>query len=221
MSRESRVLISRMIVVLIFISSLAALVLGDFLITLITVAGGLILWLLYLVAADLGAAHSGTDGTSSLGQSISKVVAGLGGVLAVSAFRTYGLQQTMWGSYTFELAGVALGLAVLVLALLPLLLVQLIRKPAGPAPPIQAGKSVSLPAAGAPGQNITRPEQQVYYGTPQPQAIPAYGPEEAPAYEEEDEDWDEGTEEDDGDLYYDEESDFYEDEEEEDRIDES
>ncbi len=110
MSRESRVLISRIIVVLVFVSSLLALTASDFFVTLITVSWGLILWLLYLLAAHLGANQSEAADSTTIIHSLTKVTAGLGAILAASAVKTYGLEQTMWGSYTFNMGGLAMGL---------------------------------------------------------------------------------------------------------------
>ncbi len=127
MTREGRIFISRMIVVLVFVASLAALVTGDFLMTL-TVAGiGLITWLMYLMGADLGATAADGDGIGPA-LAVTRVIAGLGVILAVSAFRTYGMEQTMFGGYTFNLLGPALAVAVLVVSILPLVILRLTGK---------------------------------------------------------------------------------------------
>ncbi|MFB0515421.1 MAG: hypothetical protein ACETWG_02310 [Candidatus Neomarinimicrobiota bacterium] len=212
MSRESRVIISRLIVVVVFIISLLAMALGDFFITLITVSGGLIVWLLYLLAADLRASQEARATETSFGKTLSRVVAGLGGVLAISAFMTYGMEQTMWGSYTFNLAGLALALAVLVVMLLPLIVLELAgKKPEGLVAP-RAEVQVPPPEAEQPPSVTALPEQQLYYGTPYPPGYEPYGLEPYPGYEE-DEDWEETEELEEDEDYYEDEED-YEDEEE-------
>lgn len=209
MSRDSRVLISRLIITAVFVSSLLAAVLGNFLITLITVSGGLMVWLLYLLSADLGPIPDTGGAETSLAQSLSKVLAGLGGILAVSALGTYGLDQTMWGGYTFNLMGLALALAVLLITLMPLVILRLIGKPRGTA-------SVAAPHT---------PPEQTYSPTVQPPpAQPyAYAPydQEYVEYDEdnEDQDWagdevdDEGDEEE---AYEDDDEEYEEEDEEED-----
>ena len=196
MSRESRVLISRLIVIALFIISLLAAVLGNFLITLITVSGGLMVWLLYLLSADLGSTPDTGGAETSLAQNLSKVLAGLGGILAVSALATYGLDQTMWGSYTFNLMGLALALAVLLITLMPWVILRLI------------GQSrSSVPAA--------QPEQTYAPVVQPPPAQPyAYAPYDQEGYVDEDE---EGDEDEDEDEAYDEgdEEEAYEDDDEE------
>ena len=199
MSRDSRVLISRLIVTALFIISLIAAVLGNFLITLITVSGGLLVWLLYLLSADLGSTPE-TGGTeTSLAQTLSKVLAGLGGILAVSALATYGLDQTMWGSYTFNLMGLALALAVLLISLMPLVILRLIGKPRG---------TIS-------GTGLLPQPEQTYPPAVQPYAYGPYAQEEGYVeYEDEEENEDEDENEDEA---YDEgdEEEVYEDEDEE------
>ena len=214
MSRESRVIISHLIVVVVFISSLLAAALGNFFITLIVISGGLIVWLLYLLAADLGVSQVESGTEAALGKSLSKVVAGLGGVLAVSAFLTYGVRQTLWGGYTFELAGLALALAVVGVTLLPLVVLRLTSKPGVPATPRVETPVGTLSEAAAPPPTAAVPEQPLYYGEPYPAEYAPYGPEEDVEYEEADEDWEEGEEDD----YEDEED--YEDEDEEDENEE-
>ena len=199
MSRDSRVLISRLIVTALFIISLIAAVLGNFLITLITVSGGLLVWLLYLLSADLGSNPETGGAETSLAKTLSKVLAGLGGILAVSALATYGLDQTMWGSYTFNLMGLALALAVLLISLMPLVILRLIGKPRG-----------TVSGTGL----LPQPEQTYPPAVQPPPAQPyAYAPYDQEGYVEyEDEDGDE-----DGDEAYDEgdEEEVYEDEDEE------
>ncbi len=132
MTREGRIFISRLIVVLVYAASLAALLLGDFLITLITVGIGLLCWLFYLLAAGLGGPQADPGTGTPLGLAVSRVIAGLGVVLALSAFITYGLEQNIWGGYIFNLLGPALAVAVLVVTTLPLVVLLLTRKPAAP-----------------------------------------------------------------------------------------
>ena len=215
MSRETRVMISRIIIVTIFILSILAVVLGDFFITLITVCGGLFVWLLYLLAADLGTTQEQETRGTSLGKNVSKIIAGLGGILAVSAFMTYGMEQTMWGDFTFNLAGIALALAILVVMLLPLVILLLIAKPGVPPSAAKPTPSALEPAAPPPATAI--PEQPFYYGTPYPYS-PYYTPtEEEMEYDEEGEEWEEGEEGDDSEEYYIDEEGYeydYEDEEE-------
>ena len=199
MSRDSRVLISRLIVTALFIISLIAAVLGNFLITLITVSGGLLVWLLYLLSADLGSTPETGGAETSLAQTLSKVLAGLGGILAVSALATYGLDQTMWGSYTFNLMGLALALAVLLISLMPLVILRLIGKPRG---------TIS-------GTGLLPQPEQTYPPAVQPYAYGPYAQEEGYAeYEDEEGNEDEDENEDEA---YDEgdEEEVYEDEDEE------
>ncbi len=204
MSRESRVLISRFIVVIMFVASVLAMALGNFFATLITISVGMIFWLLYLLAADLGRVGAGIVAETSLGKSISMVVAGLGGVLALSAFLTYGLEQTIWGGYTFHLAGVALALAVLAVMLMPLIVLELTgRRTAAPTSPSVEQAATALP------------EQQLYYGAPYPPDYEDYDEEDS-LESEEDEDWEEEEEAQEEEEYFDEEEeDEDEDEEEE------
>jgi len=202
MSRESLIIISRLIVAAVFITSILAMAMGDFFITLITVSGGLIVWLLYLLAADLGPGREASGGETTFGKTLSKVVAGLGGILAVSAFITYGVEQTMWGSYAFNLAGLALALAILWVTLMPLVILQLMSKPRAPAAP-----ESERPAA-------AMPEQQLYYDAAYPQEPDTYGQEDYIEYDEEGEEWEGDEEEGDEDYYEDEESDEDEDEDE-------
>lgn len=209
MSRDSRVLISRLIVTAVFISSLLAAVLGSFLITLITVSGGLMVWLLYLLSADLGPIPDTGEAETSLAQSLSKVLAGLGGILAVSALRTYGLDQTMWGGYTFNLMGLALALAIVLITLLPLVILRLIGNPLG-----------DVSALSPPPQ----PEQTYPPAVQPPPAQPyGYAPYDQEGYvendeDEEDEDWEEDEAYDEGDeeeAYEDDEEEYEEEDEEE------
>lgn len=204
MTREGRIFISRLIVVLVYTASLAALLLGDFLITLITIGLGLLCWLLYLLAADLGTPPA--DGPQadpgsgiSLGLAVGRVIAGLGVILAISAFITYGLEQNIWGGYTFNLLGPALAVAVLVVTTLPLVVLLLTRKPAAPIEGAGIGPT-EAPATLEPG----------YY--PEDFEEAEYDEDQG---EEEEEDWEEDEDAEDQD--YDEE---YEEGEEEDYEDE-
>ncbi len=182
MTREGRILISRMIVVLVFLASLAALVTGNFLMTLTVTGIGLLCWLMYLMGADLGATAADGDGTGP-GLAVTRVIAGLGVILAVSAFKTYGMEQTMFGGYTFNLLGPALAVAVLVVSMLPLVILRL---------------------TGKQGPSATKPAAPPYVA---PLAPDYYPEEDEEDYEEEDEeDWEEDEEE------YDEEEDEDEDE---------
>jgi hypothetical protein len=114
------------------------------------------------------------------------VIAGLGGVLAVSTFISYGIEQTMWGGYNFDVAGIALTIAVLVLTLLPLLVFQLVRRPAdtppatGPTPPV---------AEGAPTQPSPDQAQPIYYGPPYYLEYGDYAPPQELEYDAEGEEW--------------------------------
>ncbi len=127
--------------VLVYTASLAALLLGDFLITLITVGIGTLCWLFYLLAADLGGPQADPGSGSPqadlgsgapLGLAVGRVIAGLGVLLAISAFITYGLEQNIWGGYTLNLLGPALAVGVLVVTTLPLVVLLLTSKPAAP-----------------------------------------------------------------------------------------
>ncbi len=190
MTREGRICISRMIVVVVFLASLAALVTGNFLMTLTVTGIGLLSWLLYLMGADLGATAADGDGAGPA-LAVTRVIAGLGVILAVSAFKTYGMEQTMFGGYTFNLLGPALAVAVLVVSMLPLVILRL---------------------TGKQGPYATKPAAPPYVAP----LAPDYYPEE----DEEDyeEDWEEDEEEDDEeeDEYeeeYDEEDEYEEEEE--------
>ncbi len=191
MTREGRIFISRLIVVLVYAAGLAALLLGDFLITLITIGIGLLCWLFYLLAADLGTPQADPVSSTPLGLAVSRVIAGLGVVLALSAFSTYGLEQNIWGGYTFNLLGPALAVAVLVVTTLPLVVLLLTRQPAAPV------EETGFEPAEAPAT-----------------LEPGYYPEE---YEEEgyEEDLDEDEEEDWEEDEYAEDEDYEEDDEEE------
>ncbi|MEE9162019.1 MAG: hypothetical protein V3U35_03520 [Candidatus Neomarinimicrobiota bacterium] len=212
MSRDARVLISRMIVVLVFVSSLLALVLASFFVTVITVSGGLILWLLYLLAAGLGATSGQPEPSPSIGQSLSKVVAGLGGVLALSALRSYGLEQTIWGGYTVSVSGVALSLALLVLMLMPLVIMQLTRRPAALATPVTGEQQATPADAAPPSPQLVAPEQLAAEGAPYPQVYYPFEADEELLYEDEEGEWDDEDEAE----YYDEEEGDEEEEENED-----
>jgi len=214
MSRESLIIISRLIVAAVFIASVLAMALGEFFITLITVSGGLIIWLLYLLSAGLGTPQGEGETEATLGKTLSKIVAGLGGVLAVSAFKTYGVEQTIWGGYAFDLAGLALALAVLWVTLMPLVILQLLRKPGMPPVSRMEKQAAALPEDAQPPAAAEMPEQQLYYGTPYPQEPDTYGEGEYIEYEEEGEELAGEAEEGDEDYYEDEEDDEYEDEDE-------
>ncbi len=213
MSRESLIIISRLIVAAVFITSILAMALGNFFITLITVSGGLIVWLLYLLAADLGPSQEASAADITFGKTLSKVVAGLGAVLAVSAFVTYGVEQTMWGGYAFDLAGLALALAILWVTLMPLVILQLISKPGAPAALRIERQAAALPEETQPPSAAAMPEQPIYYGTPYPQEPDAYEGDYI-EYDEEGEEWEGAEEEGDEDYYEDEEGYEYEDEDE-------
>ncbi len=175
MTREGRIFISRLIVVLVYAASLAALLLGDFLITLITIGVGLLCWLFYLLAADLGTPPADPVSSTPLGLAVSRVIAGLGVVLALSAFITYGLEQNIWGGYTFNLLGPALAVAVLVVTTLPLVVLLLTRQPAAPVEEAGFGP-VEVPAPLEPGYSPEEYEEAEY---------------EEDADEDEEEDWEE------------------------------
>lgn len=212
MSRDSRVLISRLIVTAVFISSLVAAVLGSFLITLITVSGGLLAWLLYLLSADLGPIPDTGEAETSLAQGLSKVLAGLGGILAVSALKTYGLDQTMWGGYTFNLMGLALALAVLLVTLMPLVILRLIGKSRGTvtvAPPPPQPEQTYPPAVQPP------PAQPYAYEPEEQEEYDEYDGEEDEENEENEDD--EDDEEEDEEWEYEEGTEYEEDDEEEER----
>lgn len=211
MSRESLIVISRLIVAAVFITSILAMALGDFFVTLITVSGGLIVWLLYLLAADLGPSQEASAAETTFGKTLSKVVAGLGAVLAVSAFVTYGVKQTMWGGYAFDLAGLALALAILWVTIMPLVVLQLLGKSRMPAAPGTGRPGAALPEDAQSPTATTMPEQQLYYGGPYPQEPDAYEGDYI-EYDEEGEEWEGEEEEGDEDYYEDEEGYEYEDE---------
>jgi len=211
MSREARIIISRLIVTAIFIISIVAAFGGNFLMTLIAASGGLIFWLLYLVAADLGATAAGSQSGTTLGTALSRVLAGLGGVLAVSAFSSYGLEQTIWGSYNFNLVGIAVALAILLVCTLPLLTLLLIGKPT-PAAPGSATPSVSTPIEPQRLQAADR-------GQPYPPGYDPYAYADDEDMEDEDDEFEEGEEYDeeaeddeDNETYDDEDEDWEEDE---------
>ncbi len=220
MSRESLIIISRLIVVVIFCASLVAMAVGDFLVTLIVVCGGTTVWLLYLVSAGLGSGPAGGGTATTLGKSISKVVAGLGGILAISAFITYGMEQTIWGGWAFNVTGVALALAILWITLMPLVVLQLIGSTGAPE---ASGTGVSgvAPSDETQPQSATPlPDQQLFYGAPYSEELDAYDQDQYADYDEEDGDW-EGYEEDEDEEYDEDEEDQYEDDEyEEDEEDE-
>jgi hypothetical protein len=186
MSLEARVTISRLIVAAVFVISITAVVLGNFFTTLIAVSGGLVFWLLYLVAADLGVRQTREESVTPLGKSLSMVIAGLGGVLAISTFLSYGIELTMWGGYNFDVAGIALTIAVLVLTLLPLLVFQLVRRPAD-VPPVAGA---TPPAAEVPPARPSPDQAQpIYYGTPYYPEYGDYGPPQEHEYDTEGEEW--------------------------------
>ncbi|UCH63624.1 MAG: hypothetical protein JSU77_04045, partial [Fidelibacterota bacterium] len=143
-----------------------------------------------------------------------KVVAGLGGVLTVSAFMTYGVERTIHGGYAFHLAGLALALAVLWVTLVPLVILQLLSKPGGPTVSRMEQQATGLPDDAQPPTAAEMPEQQLYYGTPYPQEPDTYGEGEYIEYGEEGEQWAGEAEEGDEGYYEDEEEDEYEDEDE-------
>ncbi|UCD36679.1 MAG: hypothetical protein JSW54_07485 [Fidelibacterota bacterium] len=211
MSRESRVIISRLITITIFIAGFLAMVVSNFLITLIIISAGLIIWLLYLLAADLGTSPGETTSETSLGMSLSRVIAGLGGILAISAFRTYGVEQTMFGDYAFNLIGLALALAVLLVMLMPLFVVSLTSKSRPAVTPTEE-KPVPPEAAAATGPPAAPAQQPpLYYTAPYPPDYEPYTEADELDYEEEEEDWEAGEEKEPYEDYYEEE---YEDEEE-------
>ena len=212
MSRESLIVISRLIVAAVFIASVLAMALGDFFITLITVSGGLLVWLLYLLAAGLGTSRDESGTETTLGKTLSKVVAGLGGVLAVSAFITYGVEQTIWGGYAFNLAGLALALAVFWVTLMPLVVLQLLSKPGVPTASRMEQQATTSPE---PPTATAMPDEQLYYSAPYPQEPDTYGEGEYIEYDEEGEEWVGEEEEEDEDDDEEDEGDEYEDEDDE------
>ncbi len=170
MTREGRIFISRLIVVLVYTASLAALLLGDFLVTLITIGIGLLCWLFYLLAAGLGGPQADPSSGSlqadpgsgaPLGLAVSRVIAGLGVLLALSAFMTYGLEQNIWGGYTLNLLGPALAVAVLVVTTLPLVVLLLTSKPAVPVEETSFGPA-EAPATLEPGYSPEDYEEEEY-----------------------------------------------------------
>lgn len=186
MSLEARVTISRLIVAAVFIISIISMVLGNFFTTLIAVSGGLVFWLLYLVAADLGVRQTGEESVTPLGRSLSMVIAGLGGILAISTFLSYGLELTMWGGYAFDVAGIALTIAVLVLTLLPLLVYQLVHRPTDvPTTAVATPPAAEVP----PTQPSPDQAQPIYYGAPYYPEYDDYGPPQELEYETEGEEW--------------------------------
>jgi len=194
MSRDTRIFFSRLIIATVFALSILSAVMAHFFITLITVAGGMLLWLIYLLSANLGAGEGSTDTEGSLGRNLSKVLAGLGTILAISAFVTYGLEQTMWGSYVFNIQGLAAAMLILLVSIAPLAILQLSRTP-GAAKSGPAGTSVVYPDD---GQVLPA---QPYYPPPAPideqeDYLKDEEEEEDEAWEDEDEDWDEDEDED-------------------------
>lgn len=196
MSRETRIFFSRLIIATVFALSILSAVMTHFFITLITVAGGMLIWLIYLLSADLGAGEVGADTDGTLGRNLSKVLAGLGSILAISAFVTYGLEQTMWGSYEFNIQGLAAAMLILLVSIAPLAILQLSRTPGSAR--TGADKSVAYPDD---GQVLPA---QPYYPPPYPiDEEEDYlddddeGDEEDEEWEDEDEEWDEDEEDDD------------------------
>lgn len=212
MSRESLIIISRLIVVFIFCVSLVATAVSDFLVTLIVVCGGMTIWLLYLVSAGLGSGPAGGGTTATLGKTISKVVAGLGGILAISAFITYGMEQTIWGGWAFNVTGVALALAILWITLMPLVVLQLMGSAAGPGVSGTEVPGGAPPGEAQPPSATPLPDEQLFYGAPYPEELEPYDQGEYADYDEEDEDW-EGYEEDEDEEYDEYEEDEYEEDE--------
>ena len=216
MSRESLIIISRLIVVVIFCVSLVAMTISDFLVTLIVVCGGMTVWLLYLVSAGLGSGPAAGGTATTLGKTISKVIAGLGGILAISAFITYGMEQTIWGGWAFDVTGVALALAVLWVTLMPLVVLQLM---GGSGEPGVSGTEVpgAAPARDARSPSAPPlPEQELFYTPPYPEELDAYDQGEYADHEDEDEEWEEYEEDEDEEYDEYEEEEYEEDEDEED-----
>lgn len=188
MSRESRIFFSRLIVAGIFAISIVAAILAHFLVTLISVATGILMWLLYLLSAGLGTEEEGGDSRATIGRNISKVLAGLGTVLALSALNTYGIEQTMFGSYLFNVQGLAIAMLILLISISPLVILQLTSSP-GSRPP----------------QVITEHPQplktQPYYQAPRQPEEPYddegeyFDEDEEDVDEDEEDDWDEDEEE--------------------------
>ncbi|MCH8327515.1 MAG: hypothetical protein IID15_03205 [Candidatus Marinimicrobia bacterium] len=184
MSRESRIFFSRLIVAAIFVLSIIAAILAHFLVTLISVAGGILVWLLYLLSAGLGTEEEGGESRAMMGRNISKVLAGLGTVLAISAFITYGIEQTMWGSYLFNVQGLAMAMLILLISISPLVILQLTST---------AGSHITEAAP-----SVQQPLQpQPFYQPAPPQDEPYDDEGEYDDEEEEDEEYEEEEEEDD------------------------
>ncbi len=186
MTRDARVVISRIILTAVYLAGLAALVTGSFAITLATVSAGFLIWLMYLLSAALGT--NGEEGGASLltvGKNVSRALAGLGAILAIGAVAFYGLEQTMWGGYNFKSLGFGLALGILVITLLPLVILKLIEgRPS----------TVPEPAAAVP---------------PSPQSPLHYPPEAAADFELEEGD-EELQDEDEWEEEYEDEEDYYE-----------
>lgn len=200
MSREALIIISRIIVVSIFIFVLIAAASGSFVYTLIVAATGMFIWLIYLVSADLGQ----SDGSATpVSINIGRVLAGLGLILAVSSFLTYGIEQTMWGTFNFSLEGAAISILILFLTMLPLIILTLTQSSS---PSHVPGEALSTPSTHKTGTQL----QHVPGATP-----PGYYPYD-PDLMEEDEEWDEEEEEEEDDEDEEEE---YEDEDEEEEED--
>ena len=232
MSREGKIVISRAIIVLVFAAGILALAFGHFLVTLLTVSSGLIIWLLHLLAADLGPRPGTGDTEPTIGQALTRAVAGLGLVLAISAIKTYGMQQTIHGGYTLHMEGFALATTVLLVTLLPLIVLQLgsrtVERRGDPLEQPPVTPQAQLPTAPtegtpqippAPTPGVPEAQQPAYF-TPYPQGWypPAPEPtwfnehEDYPEDEEwETEDWEEEPEESLEDEEYDEEEDEGED----------
>ncbi len=202
MSREALIIISRIIVVAIFTFALIAAALGSFIYTLIVAATGMFIWLISLVSADLGQ----SDGSATpVSINIGRVLAGLGLILAVSSFLTYGIEQTMWGGFTFSLEGAAVSILILFLTMLPVIVLTLTRSNS---PPHVSGEALSTPStteAGTQMQDIAGANPSGYY---------PYHPEMMEEGEEWDEDEDDEDEEEDDEIEYEEYDDDDEEEEE-------
>ena len=195
MSRESRIFFSRLIVAGIFALSIIAAILAHFLVTLISVAGGILVWLLYLLSAGLGTEEADGENRATIGRNISKVLAGLGAVLAISAFNTYGIEQTMWGTYLFNVQGLAIAMLILLITISPLVILQLTSTPG------------SHTSKAAPDLLQRPPPAQPYYP-------PVRQPEDP--YDDEGEYFDEDEDEDEDEEYDDDEEEDGEEDEEED-----
>ena len=195
MSRESRIFFSRLIVAGIFALSIIAAILAHFLVTLISVAGGILVWLLYLLSAGLGTEEEDGENRATIGRNISKVLAGLGAVLAISAFNTYGIEQTMWGTYLFNVQGLAIAMLILLITISPLVILQL---------------------TSTPGSHTSKAAPDLLQRPPPPQ--PYYPPVRQPEdpYDDEGEYFDEDEDEDEDEEYDDDEEEDGEEDEEED-----